>query len=160
MAQCRDTPAAEVCWTPHPDGGGTAGFWTRHMANETLVHRWDAEAGAGIDGPAMDPVIAADAVDEYLDFAVSATRAILGAPAGPAVRIVCTDADREWYLDFAEAGRRTIHREPVDVAMTLRGRAEALLLLMYGRLDAELAGVDVDGDHEVLARWTELVPPG
>ena len=53
------------------------------MANETLVHRWDAEAGAGIDGPAMDPVIAADAVDEYLDFAVSATRAILGAPAGP-----------------------------------------------------------------------------
>ena len=44
--------------------------------------------------------------------------------------------------------------------MTLRGRAEALLLLMYGRLDAERAGVDVDGDHEVLARWTELVPPG
>ena len=87
------------------------------MANETLVHRWDAEAGAGIDGPAMDPVIAADAVDEYLDFAVSATRAILGAPAGPAVRIVCTDADREWYLDFAEAGG-TIHREPVDIAMT------------------------------------------
>ena len=73
------------------------------MANETLVHRWDAEAGAGIDGPAMDPVIAADAVDEYLDFAVSATRAILGAPAGLG-RIVCTDADREWYLDFAEAG--------------------------------------------------------
>jgi len=160
VAQCRDTPAAEACWTPHPDGGGTAGFWTRHMANETLVHRWDAETGAGIAGPAMDPVVAADAVDEYLDFAVSATRAILGAPAGPAVRIVCTDADLEWYLDLAQAGRRTIHREPVDVAMMLRGRAEGLLLLMYGRLDAECAGVDVAGDHEVLARWAELVPPG
>ena len=60
------------------------------------------------------PVIAADALDEYLDFAVSATRAILGAPAGPAVRIICTDADQEWHLDFAEAGRSTIHREPVD----------------------------------------------
>lgn len=160
VTQCRDTPAAEVCWTPHPDGGGTVGFWTRHMAHETLVHRWDAEAGAGSEGPAMDPVVAADALDEYLDFAVSATRAILGAPAGPAVRIVCTDADQEWYLDFAEAGRRTIHREPVDVAMTLRGRAEALLLLLYGRLDAEHAGVDVDGDLDVLVRWTELVPPG
>lgn len=52
VTQCRDTPAAEVCWTPHPDGGGT------------------------------------------------------------------------------------------------------------GRLDAERAGVDVDGDLDVLARWTELVPPG
>jgi MDMPI-like protein len=43
--------------------------------------------------------------------------------------------------------------------MTLRGGAEALLLLLWGRLDFERAGVDVDGDRAVLARWTELVPP-
>src|SRR5262245_264272 len=99
MAQCAVAPPAAACWTPHPAGGGTVGFWTRHMANETHVHRWDAEAGAGIVGPAMDPTVAADALDDTLDYAVGATRAILGAPAGPAVRVACTDADEEWYLD-------------------------------------------------------------
>jgi uncharacterized protein (TIGR03083 family) len=158
VAQCRVAPAAEPCWTAHPAFGGTVGYWGRHMAYETLVHRWDAEAGAGIAGPAMDPEVAADALDEHLDLSVSATREVHGSPAGPAVLVACTDADQEWYLDLAEAGRRTLHREPIDVALTLRGGAEALLLLLWGRLDAERAGVHVDGNHEVLARWTELVP--
>jgi hypothetical protein len=107
----------------------------------------------------MDPVVAADAVDEHLDVFVSATRAIHGSPAGPAVGVACTDADGEWYVDLAEAGRRTVHREPIDVALRLRGGAEALLRLLWGRLHTESAGVDVEGDREVLARWTELVPP-
>ena len=159
VAQCRVAPPTEACWTPHPDVGSTVEFWTRHMANETLVHRWDAEAGAGIAGPAMDPAVAADAVDEHVGLFVGATRDIHGAPAGPAVCIACTDADQQWYLDLADAGRCTVHREPIDVGLTLRGGAEALLLLLWGRLDAEHAGVDIDGDRAVLARWTELVPP-
>jgi uncharacterized protein (TIGR03083 family) len=165
-AQCRVAPGAEACWTPHAAAGGTVGFWVRHMANETLVHRWDAEVGAGIAGPAMDPVVAADALDEFLDVAVAATRGFHGSPAGPAVRVACTDTDAEWHLDLAEAGRRTLHRGPgdvgvdADVALTLRGGAEALLLWAYGRLDVAAAGVAVEGDHEVLAGWTELVPSG
>jgi hypothetical protein len=132
------------------------------MAHETLVHRWDAEAGAGrleAGTSSMEPSVAADGVDEMLDVFVSATRALHGSPAGPAVRICCTDADGDWYLDLAEAGERTVHAEPVDVALTMRGRAEALLLLLWGRLDADTAGVDLEGDPEVLTRWAELVPP-
>lgn len=159
VTQCRTAPPEDVCWTPHPLVDGTVRYHTRRIAHDTLVHRWDAEAGAGITGPAMDPVVAADAVDEYLDVFVSASRAIHGSPAGPAVRVACTDTDGDWYLDLAEAGRRTVHREPIDVALTLRGEAEALLVLLWGRLDAESAGVGVDGDPDVLARWTELVPP-
>jgi uncharacterized protein (TIGR03083 family) len=158
VAQCRLTPSAETAWTPHPAVGDTVGYWKRHMAHETLVHRWDAEAGAGTTGPAMDPEVAVDALDEHLDLSVLATRAIHRSPAGPVVRIACTDADRDWYLDLTEAGGRTLHGEPVDVAMTLHGTAEGLLLLLWGRLDAERAGVDVEGDPEVLARWSELVP--
>lgn len=158
VTQCRTAPAADTCWTPHPDGGGTVAFWTRHMANETLVHRWDAEAGAGITGTPMDPVVATDAIDEYLDLAVRAIRALRGSPAGPAVRFACTDTDGEWYLDMTRAGRRTLHPEPIDVALTLRGKAEALLLWLYGRLDTESAGVTVSGDRTVLAQWRELVP--
>jgi uncharacterized protein (TIGR03083 family) len=157
MTQCRVAPDAEACWTPHPVLGHTVGFWKRHMAVETVIHRWDAEAGAGIAGPAMDPEMAAEAVDEYLDLGVGASRAINASPAGPAVRVACTDTAREWYLDLTEAGR-TLHHEPIDVAMTLRGEAEALLLLLWGRLDADHTNVDIDGDHQILARWTELVP--
>jgi len=158
VTQCRTAPASDTCWTVHPDGGGTVAFWARHMASETLVHRWDAEAGAGITGPPMAPTVAADAVDEYLDLAVRGIRAHYGSPAGPAVRIACTDADREWYLDLTRAGQRTVHAEPIDVALTLRGEAEALLLWLYGRLDTERAGVTVAGDRTILARWRELVP--
>jgi hypothetical protein len=88
---------------------------------------------------------------------VGASRAINASPAGPAVRVACTDTAREWHLDLTEAGR-TLHHEPIDVAMTLRGEAEALLLLLWGRLDADHTNVDIDGDHQILARWTELVP--
>jgi uncharacterized protein (TIGR03083 family) len=158
LKQCRVTPPTEACWSWYEDGG-TVGFWARRMAHEALVHRWDAEAGAGIVGPSMAPTVAADGVDELLDVFVSATRAVHSAPAGPGVRISCTDVDQEWYLDLTAAGGRTVRAEPIDVALTLRGTAEALLLLLWGRLDAPSAGVAVDGDHEVLARWNQLVPP-
>jgi hypothetical protein len=128
------------------------------MAHETLVHRWDAEIAAGIVGPPMHPSVAADGVDELLDVCVSASRALHASPSGPAVHISCTDADQEWYLDLAEAGGRTLHTEPIDVALTIHGRAEALLLLLWGRIDAEGAGVEVDGDQEVFSKWDELVP--
>lgn len=158
LEQCRVAPPAEECWSWHPDGG-TVGFWARRMAHETLVHRWDAEAGAGIVGPPMDPSVAADGVDELLDVFVSSTRALYTSPAGPAVHIACTDADQEWYLDLAEPGRRTVQAEPIDVALTLRGPAEALLLLLWGRMGASSAGVEVDGNHRILSNWAELVPP-
>jgi uncharacterized protein (TIGR03083 family) len=159
VEQCRTTPAAEPCWSWHPDGGGTVCFWTRRMAHETLFHRWDAEAGAGLLGAPMDPAVAADAVDEMLDVFVSAGRALHGSPPGPAVRLSSTDTGDDWYLDLAEAGRRTVHTAAVDVALTLRGPAEALVLLLWGRGDAETVGVRVEGDGDVLAEWTTLVPP-
>lgn len=158
VERCGVLPPTEPCWSWHADGG-TVGFWTRRMAHETLVHRWDAEAGAGIVGPPMDASVAADGVDELLDVFVSTTRALHRSPAGPAVHISCTDADPEWYLDLAEVGGRTVQAEPIDVALTLRGPAEALLLLLWGRMDASSAGVEVGGNHEILTNWDEFIPP-
>ena len=166
VEQCRATPPTELCWSWHADRA-TVGFWVRRMAHETLVHRWDAEAGAGITGPPMDASVAADGVDELLDVFVNASRALHSSPAGPAVHISCTDtdtdadadADQQWYLDLAKVGGRTVHTEPIPVALTIRGRAEALLLLLWGRIDAETAGVELEGDRNILTTWNELVPP-
>lgn len=130
----------------------------RRIAYDTLVHRWDADAGAGIAGPAMKPDVAADAVDELIDVGLRVTRAVADSPAGPAIRLACTDADQAWHLDLAEVGRLTIHSEPIDVAVTLRGTAEALLLWLWGRIDIAGGELDVDGDRSVVTRWTELLP--
>lgn len=158
LTQCRTVPPAAVCWAPHPLIAGTGAYWTRRIAYDTLVHRWDAEAGAGIAGPAMEPETAADAVDEVLDVGLRVTRAMADSPAGPAVRLACTDAPRAWHLDLGEAGRLTIHAESIDVDVTLRGTAEALLLWIWGRLDVAGGGLDVDGDRSVVTRWAELLP--
>jgi uncharacterized protein (TIGR03083 family) len=158
LSQCRTVPPTAVCWAPHPLVAGTGAYWTRRIAYDTLVHRWDAEAGAGITGPTMAPDVAADAVDEVLDVGLRVTRAAADAPAGPAIRLACTDADQAWHLDLASVGRLTLHAEPIDVAVTLRGTAETLLLWLWGRIDIAGGELDIDGDRSVVTRWTELLP--
>lgn len=158
LAQCRTVPPTAVCWAPHPLLAGTGAYWTRRIAYDTLVHRWDAETGAGIAGPAMKPEVAADAVDELLDVGMPVTRQMTNAPAGPAIRLACTDAPQAWHLDLAEAGRLAIHAEPIDVAVTLRGTAEALLLLLWRRIDIAGGRLDIDGDRSAVSRWTDLLP--
>lgn len=158
LAQCRSVPPTDVCWSPHPLITGTGAYWRRRIAYDTLVHRWDAEVGAGIAGSAMNPDVAADAVAELLHIGLRVTRAVATAPAGPAIRLMCTDGPSEWHLDLAEAGRLTIHSEPIDVAVTLRGTAEALLLWLWGRIDLAAGEIDVDGDASVATRRSELLP--
>jgi len=158
LTQCRIVPPDAVCWSPHPLLAGTGAYWTRRIAYDTLVHRWDAEAGAGIAGPSMEADAAADAVDELLDVGLRASRAITDAPAGPAIGVACTDADEAWYVDLSDVGRITIQTEPIDTAVTLRGTAEALLLWLWGRVDIADGGIEIDGDRSVVARRTELLP--
>ena len=106
----------------------------------------------------MEPGTAADAVDELVHVGLRVSRAVTGAPAGPSIGLACTDVDRSWYVDLAEAGHLAIHREPVDVAVTLRGTAEGLLLWLWGRIDIDDGKMDVIGERAVVARWTELMP--
>jgi uncharacterized protein (TIGR03083 family) len=89
--ELRETPLREPCFTTHPSDG-TVGYWYRHMAHETLIHRWDAEAGAGLAPARIDAELAADGIEEYLELYAVLGRQMRRAPAGPTVRIVCTDA--------------------------------------------------------------------
>jgi uncharacterized protein (TIGR03083 family) len=156
-AQLRATDPAEVCWSWWPEGGN-AGFWRRRMAQETLVHRWDAERGAGIAGDRMDPAVAADGIDEYLDVFVAVTRMLNSAPAGPSIHVHCTDTEGEWLLDLPVGGERVLTREHRKGDVALRGAAEDLLLVAWGRVTPAEAGVEVVGDATVLDRWSELLP--
>jgi uncharacterized protein (TIGR03083 family) len=150
-------PDAE-CWSWWPEGR-TAGFWQRRMAQETLVHRWDAELGAGLHTAPMDPAVAADGVDEYLDVFAGLTRVLHTAPAGPSIHVHCTDSEGEWLLQLPAAGERVLTREHAKADVAVRGPAEGLLLMMWGRVDHTAANVEVIGDTDIVNRWVELFPP-
>ena len=137
---------------------GTVRFWLRRMTHETLVHRWDAEVGAGLHPAPFEAEIAKDGVDEYLVMAVPTVRKARRSAAGPPVQVTCTDADGAWYLRFPVDGGCTVTDTPVPVAGTLRGPAAGLLLALMGRQSLEEAGVDFDGDPSILERRGELLP--
>ena len=61
----RSTDLDEPCWTSVPDGR-VVRFWLTRMTAETLVHRWDAEVGAGLAPEPFDAAVAADGVEEYV----------------------------------------------------------------------------------------------
>jgi uncharacterized protein (TIGR03083 family) len=158
LTECRIAPPDAVCWTPHPLIAGTAAYWTRRIAYDTLVHRWDAETGAGIVGPPTEPRVAADAIDELLHVGLHVARVITESPAGPGLGLACTDAPNTWYLDLSEVGDLGIHTEPIGTSVTLRGTAEALLLWLWGRIDVREDVIEIDGDRDVVARRSEFLP--
>ncbi|HEY5888699.1 MAG TPA: maleylpyruvate isomerase family mycothiol-dependent enzyme [Acidimicrobiales bacterium] len=144
------------CWSWYPEDQ-TVGFWARRMAHETLVHRWDAERGAGVAPEPMDPVVAADGIDEMLEVFVGLTRVLFGAPGGgESAHLHCTDTDGEWLITFPAPSERVVTREHVKGDVAFRGPAETLLLFLWGRDGGE---VDTVGDSAVADRWRELVPP-
>lgn len=136
-------------------------FWARRQCHETLVHRADAELAAGL--PALtdvDPVIAADAVDEHLAIVVlGAAKHRPGLRAdGATLHLHATDAGLdgggEWVVTLGAEGPQVerAHRKS-DAAV--RGPARALLTVLTSRERPEDAGVDVLGAAELLARWRE-----
>lgn len=71
----------------------------------------------------------------------------------------CSDRGDQWWLDLSSQGGRVVSREPRQATVQVRGTAEHLLLVVWGRLDASAAGLEVSGDIEQFDRWSELVPP-
>jgi uncharacterized protein (TIGR03083 family) len=146
------TDPGAPAWNWAPDEPKVAAFWRRRMAQETLVHRWDAEAAVGAPGP-LDPELAADGVDEWLT-------AFLGADvADPKIAVPdhvgtlhvhCTDASGEWVASLSGRDLQ-VRREHAKADVAARGPAADLLLVLWRRLPA--SSVDVVGDPAVLDAW-------
>ncbi|MGH2753668.1 MAG: maleylpyruvate isomerase family mycothiol-dependent enzyme [Actinomycetota bacterium] len=134
-------------------GDNRIGFWRRRTALETLVHRWDAENATG-EGSPMDPELASDGIDEMLF--VFARDSSYSGPRGRS-RIVTTDTPDSWTLDLEDGKVPVPTRSGEDVsAVTVGGRAEDVLLYLWGRKGADV--VDVSGDEGLSAsfvRWLE-----
>ena len=153
----RTTDLDEPCWTSIPKGQGVR-FWLTRMTAETLVHRWDAEVGAGLPPAPFDAAVAANGVEEYVTLAMPALRELRRAPAGPSLQFTCVDVDASWYVRLAADGGCTVSTTPEPVGATLRGPAGGLLLALMNRQPFDEAGVEVEGDPSILDHRDELLP--
>lgn len=127
-------------WTfvgPHP-----ASWWVRRRLHETVVHRADAAIAAGAPFT-VAPVIAADAISEWLDLAAGR-----GVIPESTVHLHATDdglgSAGEWTIG---GGRWSHDHAKGDVA--LRGGATELLLALTGRKALGETSLELFGDPGV-----------
>lgn len=160
-AVLRDTDPEAPMWVWGEDRH--ARFWARRMLFETLVHRVDAERAVGLTSD-IDPVLAADGVDEFL---VNLPHAGLFAPGvtklrgeGEVLAFCSADVDggpgEEWRIRLDPDGFRPVGGEAADpgpATAAVRGQAADLLLLLYGRRSYQDPGFEVSGRAAVLDNW-------
>src|SRR5437763_7083289 len=155
-----------VLWSAEPDepvwtwwpADRTAGFWQRRMAQETAVHRWDAQLAHGDPQP-TEPELARDGIDEVLDVMVPMRRKWAENPrtgTGEAYHFHCTDGPGEWLVRF-EPDRVAVTREHAKGDVAVRGTASDLLPFLWQRIPADR--LEAFGQAAVLDRFFDLVPP-
>ncbi len=133
-----------------------SGWWARRMLHETTVHRADTEFAAG-GWPEIDPVVAADGIDEFLANLPAARRPaarLAELPAGASLHLHATDSDGEWLIRFGDGGV-TWSRGHEKATTAVRGPVTALLLFTYGRIPAADSRLSVFGDPSLLSAWQE-----
>jgi len=136
----------------------TVGFWIRRMAQESVIHRVDAELGAGVPIATIPEDLARDGIDEVLVTFLAYGppddyRPMLADAAGRTVRLETTGAG--WLVRPTgdgievraaeeEAGDAVVRAEPVD-----------LLLWLWNRAGEEV--VSTSGDPGVVANFRRLM---
>lgn len=137
-------PADTPIWT----WAGTESFaWlARRMAQETAVHRIDAELAAGLAAAPIDASLASDGIDEFLWYFGNMAR---GEWEG-SVHLHCTDVEGEWLVvpDGAHFG---VTREHAKGDCAIRGPAHDILMALWRR--APLDACEVVGDTALAARF-------
>src|SRR5438552_9222250 len=136
-------PSVEL-WTWTPDK--TSGFWARRQANETAVHRWDAQSAAGAVEP-VEHALAVDGIDEFFGLIPFWRRGSSVRGTGETIHLHCTDGDGEWLVRLA-ADSVIVTPEHAKGDVAARGPASDLLLLLYGRVAP--SALEVFGEASLL----------
>ena len=122
-------------------------FYPRRMAQETAMHRRDAEPAA------FDPALAVDGVDEHLELFAPRIPADRVAGRHGTIHLHATDADGEWLVQLGNGGITFEHGHAKgDVA--LRGTAGDLLLWIWNRAPVD-DRFEVFGDRALLDTWRQ-----
>jgi uncharacterized protein (TIGR03083 family) len=132
----------------------TVRFWLRRQAHETTLHAWDAGTASGAALP-IDAELAADGVDEYVDFVPRTLKREPGTWTGETIHLHRTDGPGEWLLTLGPVGAATVDRGHAKGDVAVRGGAVALLLWATNRIGSDR--LDIVGNAALLTRWAAEV---
>jgi uncharacterized protein (TIGR03083 family) len=140
--EARDADDPSWSWWPPEQ---TVGFWQRRMAQETTVHRWDAESAAGGPDSAGDVPddLAVDGIDELLGWLRWPWDDEPQDDASGQKVLVATD-DHSWTVTLGRT-EVTVEAGAGEADALLAGPASGLLLQLWGR----------PGDHGVASTGDE-----
>lgn len=137
----------------HPSWAGpwTAAQWTRRLANEASMHRWDAYAAIGSPEP-IDARLAVDGIEEVLDlFAPQRLLFDELAADGMTMHLHATDIEHgEWTITFTANGM-SWERSHSKGDVAARGPVSDLLLMLWSRIPP--SRLQLFGDATLLDRW-------
>ncbi|MFZ0059184.1 MAG: maleylpyruvate isomerase family mycothiol-dependent enzyme [Acidimicrobiales bacterium] len=154
VAALAATDPDELVWNWRDSGVAPALFWFRRMAQETAVHRWDAEAAAGSASP-FDPALAVDGIDEFLGIvAATVARAPIEGLVG-SLALVASDADASWHLELAPGSVEP--RSSIAPQATVRAPVSDLYLWLLHRIPPDAASVAVAGARAPVDAWGLVV---
>jgi uncharacterized protein (TIGR03083 family) len=145
----------------------TVGFWIRRMAQETVIHRVDAEMAAGRPVSEIAEDLALDGIDEILfRFFVFGSRIwrheygdLLDAP--DERPLVITAGDSHWSLRATPDGfeaEETTAEAVSQGAATVSADPVTLLLWLWNRVDDD--AVTLSGNEDLLAQFHKLSAAG
>ena len=153
-----DAPPDQEAWTW--TGRNRDASWVRRrMAQEAVIHLWDAANAVGF--PYEIPTsVAADGIDEFLSYFLGRARREGEMKVGGTVHLHCTDttpddvAGGEWYVASVKEPACTFTREHRKGDAAVRGTASDLLLWLWRRDTAsDDIEVEVIGDEIVARRF-------
>jgi uncharacterized protein (TIGR03083 family) len=128
----RATDPATPVWTFGSDG--TAAFWARRMAQETMVHRVDVEQATGRPS-VLDRELADDGIDESLHVFVPMLARADAGPSGGELLLHALDG-RSWVLRF-DVGSVAVDADHRQADACVQGSASDLLLWLWGRVPTD-----------------------
>ncbi|WP_344631703.1 maleylpyruvate isomerase family mycothiol-dependent enzyme [Streptomyces glaucosporus] len=150
LEELREAPEDLECWTFLPGAPSPRAFWARRQAHETTVHRVDAELAAGPAPSPVDPLFAADGIDELLTgFHTRPTSRVRSDR--PRVLRVETPGTASWTLRLSQEPPR-VSRDGGAADCVISGPAETLYLALWNRLPHG-EGPAVEGDAALAELW-------
>lgn len=150
-------PADLDCWTFLPAPSPLA-FWARRQAHETTVHRFDAEAAAGVEPAPPQAWFALDGIDELLSGFVTHRRPsrTLRSPEPRTLAVRAVDApagEGEWLVRITDGPAVVERGGAASADCAVHGPAADLYLLLWNRVP--LDRVRCEGDPSVFTLWRE-----
>lgn len=138
-----------TCWGFGPSPN--VAFWTRRMAIETDVHRWDAESATGDPAP-FRVEVAADGIDELQVMSLPWTQVTDPRRPGPVAAFAPQDVADTWTLVENDDGYQMVPGSLTEAVVS--GPASDVLLALFGRPHGPL---EETGPAEAHRHWRRIV---